>query len=326
MAAEDVAPKLNADLTGALHAWEERWSDYSAHDRPSVLYHYTDAAGFHGICTNGALWASDATFLNDSTELEYTSGVLTEVADELKADYEGELFAGAVLDLMAALVRETVRPMFDVFISCFCSEGDLLSQWRGYPASGGGYAIGFRSDALEASPGMLRRVVYDDPTQRAWLRDLLSPVCEAVHGEWTEEAIRLGADAFTEKITPLITGAIRKAAGSVGANFYDCSFSFKHSKFREEAEWRLVLLAPTDPTLRPDIPRPEVRPGANGLLPYLAPQIAHDNDGNGPIAEVIVGPSRHPTLAAKAAVRLLQSVGYEDGESMVKPSAIPLRV
>jgi hypothetical protein len=116
------------------------------------------------------------------------------------------------------------------------------------------------------------------------------------------------------------------SAGSIGANFIECSFSFKNWGFREESEWRLVLLAPTHESLRPDVPRPEVRPRRDGLVPYLAPELANDDEGNRPIAEVIVGPARHPTLAAKAAVRLLQSVGYKEAEAMVKPSEIPLRV
>ena len=114
--------------------------------------------------------------------------------------------------------------------------------------------------------------------------------------------------------------------GVLGANFYDCSFSFKHRMFAEESEWRLVQLSPTDPKLRPDLPRPQIRTSATGLIPYLSPRLADNHEGKPPIAEVIVGPGRHPELAAKAAVRLLQSVGYQGAETMVKRSEIPLRV
>jgi hypothetical protein len=49
------------------------------------------------------------------------------------------------------------------YIACFCRQPDLLSQWRGYGAVGGGYAVGFVARELaRASSGiLLRKVVYD---------------------------------------------------------------------------------------------------------------------------------------------------------------------
>jgi hypothetical protein len=41
--------------------------------------------------------------------------------------------------------RSVLKP---VYITCFCEDGDLLSQWRGY-ADPGGYAIGFDAAELE---------------------------------------------------------------------------------------------------------------------------------------------------------------------------------
>lgn len=38
---------------------------------PGVLYHYTTVAGFLGILESGSFRATDARFLNDSSELEF---------------------------------------------------------------------------------------------------------------------------------------------------------------------------------------------------------------------------------------------------------------
>jgi hypothetical protein len=38
---------------------------------PAILYQYTDATGLMGILQSGAVWATDARFLNDAAELEY---------------------------------------------------------------------------------------------------------------------------------------------------------------------------------------------------------------------------------------------------------------
>ena len=162
MASKD--PKPTDALTAALEAWAERWTELSTHDIPPILYHYTDAAGFLGICQSRSLWASDATFLNDSTEVAYASGVLQEVIDQLDHEFGGDVGGPHVaLDwLLKLLLDRSWRPDFDVFVSCFCAYGDLLSQWRGYPAPSGGYAIGFHTSAIFDTAGMLRRVVYDE--------------------------------------------------------------------------------------------------------------------------------------------------------------------
>jgi len=36
-----------------------------------MLWHYTDASGLMGIVEHERLWATQTSFLNDSTELEY---------------------------------------------------------------------------------------------------------------------------------------------------------------------------------------------------------------------------------------------------------------
>lgn len=96
------------------------------------------------------LWASNAAFLNDSTELVYMGGVLAEIAQELRAKYNvqadirayaADAYSGTgrwpAEQRRAASVISIVEDaptfpggLFDVYVSCFCSEGDLLSQWR----------------------------------------------------------------------------------------------------------------------------------------------------------------------------------------------------
>lgn len=44
------------------------------------LYHYTSAAGFHGIC-NGEFWITESGFLNDFTEFHVATDIFCEVID-----------------------------------------------------------------------------------------------------------------------------------------------------------------------------------------------------------------------------------------------------
>jgi hypothetical protein len=122
----------------------------------------------------------------------------------------------------------------------------------------------------------------------------------------------------------------RESIGTLGANYYDWSFSFNSplsitSSVKKTSGGSFSSPPPTSRSV-PTSQRPSLRPGPTGLLPYVARKLARDTDGQPPIAEVIVGPGRHPKLAAKAAVRLLQREGYDDAEEMVKHPETPLRV
>lgn len=50
-------------------------------EKGDKLYHYTSAAGFHGIC-NGEFWVTESGFLNDFTEFNIATGIFCEVMDK----------------------------------------------------------------------------------------------------------------------------------------------------------------------------------------------------------------------------------------------------
>jgi hypothetical protein len=319
-------------LKAAYQEWENAWQQRHVEADQQVVYHYTNAAGCLGIVKHQQLWASNAAFLNDSTEVVYIRDVLAEVAEELRAKYEvmADMLAYNA-DAMAGTGRWSARErrtasiigilesgpglataILDVYVSCFCSNGDLLSQWRGYPSSGGGYALGLRSESLRRGGGLLRRVIYDKDTQRQLLRDLLVPIVDRV-----ASADYPADDAWGDSWDWLV----REHLGVVTASLAECSFCFKHPGFEAESEWRLVILHARDVKRRPEDPPPEVRAIRTGLLPYLTRSLESDA-----VAKVVVGPSPQPTLAADAAVQLLSNAGYENARDMVSHSAIPLRV
>src|ERR1700730_1271189 len=108
-----------------------------------VLYHYTSAGGLLGIIESGTLWASDCRFLNDATELSYSTEQLLAALSTLEDDTMGPESGFILPGVVEHLTAETFR----VHVVCFCEDGDLLSQWRGYGADGG-YAVGLGSDRL----------------------------------------------------------------------------------------------------------------------------------------------------------------------------------
>jgi Protein of unknown function (DUF2971) len=239
---------------------------------------------------------------------DHIQQALTYVVSKLDKAYAADIVREFLWVTVDQFERLYIRGM-EVFGVCFCENPDLLRQWRGYPASGGGYAIGFDTAAIAAGR-FLRPIIYDEEAQRRTLRSLLTTQCELLPQAAKE------SDDYRKKCLLL---AVQIATSSL----VDCAFAFKHPKFAEEAEWRLVrvMMREREPPIGGT---PLFRVGGTGLLPYT-PFDLKSRDGRQPISEIIVGPSPHPDLAVGAARRLLESAGY-DAAGMVKRSEIPLRV
>ena len=106
-----------------------------------VLYHYTTVEGLKGIVETNELWATSAYFLNDSAEVIYGYEVLKEALNswissgsEGKASLSTDLAKYLQSGLADRLLNKIVSP---IYLTCFCEDGNLLSQWRSYGASGG---------------------------------------------------------------------------------------------------------------------------------------------------------------------------------------------
>jgi hypothetical protein len=116
----------------------QRW--FALHrDPPTLLYHYTNAAGLFGMLKSKKMWATNSRFLNDPTEMEYAIQLVWAVAQTELAGRGSQIkrLKQAIFDRLQRYQRES-----RVHVACLCAEGDLLSQWRGYGAVGGGYSLG----------------------------------------------------------------------------------------------------------------------------------------------------------------------------------------
>jgi hypothetical protein len=93
--------------------------------------------------------------MNDQTEIAHAARFLSEELDA------GENASGSLPALLAAReILGTLHNFVEVYAACFCTDGDLLSQWRGYTGRGGRYALVFRSEALSTptSPVSLKQL------------------------------------------------------------------------------------------------------------------------------------------------------------------------
>lgn len=138
------------------------------------LLHYTTLAGLSGILSSGALWATDATFLNDSSEITHffderlrklvvddahryaiELGRIPRYLARIVSDGGFDKVIGIEADAWHSALRRVTLAMNRPFVLSLSAPSDdrvrhsgLLSQWRGYGLDGG-YALVFETQKLE---------------------------------------------------------------------------------------------------------------------------------------------------------------------------------
>lgn len=130
--------------------------------------------------STGLVRAADYRFLNDVSEILHTDHLLRElITNKLKES------PAPTLNLLYASLLEGRTFLQDeelVHIFSMTEEADSLSQWRAYARDGKGFTLGFDGRHLanlansEHAQFGLRRVVYDEISQRTALSDALDTI------------------------------------------------------------------------------------------------------------------------------------------------------
>jgi hypothetical protein len=309
---------------------------------PHRLYHYTTINGLVGITSKHSLWASDVRFMNDASELFY--------ATELISDVIAEAFSNVTSEVLKSVLpnRRGVGNWFEYgtspFVTCFCEEGDLLSQWRGYRAGETGYSLGFDFSYLshDLPPSIfLAKVVYDEGEQRRTAREVVET--------WLVTAASLLSKQGNRPEGLFPYPAIFGLQDALTAHH----LCFKHPAFAEEREWRLIkLVNPRGESRLLDYQRmekrfgiqmpehvttvaqaeaegtpPNFRPSPIGLVPYVELRLKDRAGvfvGRLPLWEVVQGPTPTSELSRGSLETYLESCGYGP-HAHVTASRIPLR-
>ncbi|MBI5337085.1 MAG: DUF2971 domain-containing protein [Mycolicibacterium rufum] len=308
-------------------------------DWPSVLYHYTDAAGLMGILkpawpqeiqapvAGGAalLRASDLRYMNDARELSFGAEVMCERLREnaaSKHDEMGEAFEQIADRLSQDLFAPDARHL-RAFAACFCAEGDLLSQWRGYAGGVGGFAIGFPIDVLRfRAIGVAARPPLVPLT--SW-----SPIQDVLYGEARATA---EIDAFLATLRkgwglePNRRWVVLDTDGKphiewLMVSVYRLVARLKHAAFEEEREYRLIYVGGEGHLV-------SMRAAQSGLIPYVSFAMnLPDKDRNpvpeATVADIVVGPGKDQRGQVAAVRDLLQAAGYPPTD--VRASEAPYR-
>lgn len=225
------------------------------------LFHYTGINGLEGIIKNQTLWATHASFLNDTTEIHAFKKRLPDIlrpeikyaVDEwlkLPVGREHIELQGGAAKVIDDLIKDFANEMYDAlhnaaktepYIASFCTtkndrikQHGLLSQWRGY-GQDGGYAIVFDTAQL---------VNLMNKEEERWSYRLIRD--NVVYSSCTDEKIRdeLGDDI--DKILTSISNLLKSPSPEHCENIYDplvsCACRYKHWGFHEEKEVRIVAI------------------------------------------------------------------------------------
>lgn len=265
-----------------------------------LLYHYTSAQGLLGLLGAPAapakLWMTQIHYQNDAAEARHAYELTAYELRRLENRCPNLKRAAAGFYGVPAEGQQWQAPSgFAVTRECTFSlseDGDLLSQWRGYAASGG-YSVGYRFGEIAnfaRHEGLrLSRCIYDEAEQRDLIANELIAIEDAfVRGE-TEGALPGVPDHDRARATASVR--FQRLGHRLAP-------TFKHPSFAEEREWRLIgMIGVNDPRAR-------YRTKDNIIVPYGEIDI-DPRSARYPLrpVEIIVGPGVDFELAT-------QTIGY----------------
>jgi hypothetical protein len=255
------------------------------------LYHYTDLNGLQGIISNQDLWLTDSRYSNDSEEMRTGYGVAHDVLDRkrLQAAAGNDHDSIAFLDSLSQLLA--TPPAEAVYIGCFCLEGNLLSQWRGYAANGTGVS-------LEFDPPRFAYMTGPDSPPKGLMR-----LWKVFYDSTTQTNIMTDAIQFASARTGSVEERAKYAADSI---FFFVP-TFKHHDFHQEDECRLIFTPLPDCTVSP-----RFRVSRGMLVPYYSVNDLTNGSFRLPIKRIVVGPSPHKDINVASVRAMLAAYGYDD--------------
>ena len=339
--AADTAEKVMTDAHNWILRFQSERDQAAAARRPKnfVLYHYTTTDGLKGIIENDELWATSAYYLNDSTEIMYGYRLIDEALRKWREranPAEDSISGGLVYSLQRQfghdyLERNIITP---IYLTCFCEEDNLLSQWRVYGQSGG-YSVGFRvlSEGivygLRPEPNVYSarcvKVEYDRSEQLRRILELLDFLLPIMDDPRVTEAIR-----SLDTLSPFGFGWLSRTISEI---LMDESVAFKNAAFAVEKEWRLVvrsrelLKQGTDDGDHTKLPI-RFRTASGQLTPFVrllpsgAPLPVTGDCKKLPIESVHCGPVGDRASASMAVRMLLDRYDYK--AARIHRSEIPL--
>lgn len=274
------------------------------------VYHYTDGAAAANILEEAKLRATNILYLDDGRDLGHSLEFFREAMAARLHDNP----AAATAELIAVItqylseVGSYVPP--DIWIATFTKERDNTHQWQSVSERGHGIAVGFTAAGVmrgaESGGALLAPCCYDDETKVA----IMTRGLELLENLYEKRRKTYGQPAGTHGLVHYV---VRELA-LFGA-------LMKRSELAHEEEWRLILCNPSQTAVGARRITAIAKPGYTAL--YIDLDIADATDRL-PLCEILVGPSIHQQMTARAFWTLLYKHGYDRAE--VVQSRVPVTI
>jgi hypothetical protein len=252
----------------------EAWSPWRTGDTKRTIYHYTTAAGLHGIVTQRKLRLTHTQHLNDETEGLHGAKAVDQALDILSKQLPtSELVIRLSQAMKTAISQRQIHVEVDggTYVGCFSTECDSLPQWRGYGHHDSAFALAFNAEELF-------KLARGSWGGRCWL--LPVEYDETAFISKMAKALTIAAEEFDDHKS---IEHPQRLLYSLVLHLANYGSALKHHAFKEEREWRLIVLQlPTD-----DIPVQHL-PSAT-FRPYIELDMGNEILANA-LERIIVGP------------------------------------
>ncbi len=257
---------------------------------PKILYHYTTAAGMHGILKSKEIWTSHVLSLNDYAEISYPARTMKKTIEEMISRRSNSSTHRKRLTMMRDGISFFIQWEFaNHYVACFSSERDSLGQWRGYGDQRCGFALGFCRKELKRLAEQNKFELSQCEYGEAQLKRALTDVIEKALRRQVSDSNPWGL--FKHELAPLFS-------------------NFKGLGFKDEKEYRLS--SPFIFFARHGLV-PDVMPKGSMVVPihkFLLTDPPMKDRGASipyeidfPLKEIVIGPNPHPDNHMKSLVK-----------------------
>ncbi|MEC3651400.1 DUF2971 domain-containing protein [Bacillus subtilis] len=271
---------------------------------PKILYHYTNIYGLEGILKNKEFWVSNASFLNDKTEIRYTLALSREIL--LKLCEERQIDESEYLSFFEVFVKSRLEEIsLEYYLLSFCTNPDSNLLWSNY-SNNDGYNISFKfpdigvdyQDETGVYPWSAY-VIYDKNEQRKILKEYIERIIEIVDYIGSLE---------TEELEEVIFDRLGVVLGALKLS----SLFFKDECFSQEEEFRIAFTKDKDTFCR-------ISNGA--FIPYITAGFKKES-----VTGITIGPKNNMDITMEGLVQFLNLHEYNHiTKDAIRKSCIPYR-
>lgn len=315
--------------------------EYFTQPIPKEVWHYTNLAGFRGILSSSAIWATEAHFTTDDSEFVHALEVATDFLKSMTAkDSYQKRGIDTVLEIVtSAFDKGALSPdKSEVFVASFSATADLEGQWEQYADKARGVSLAFDLTAIRPPYDLNFAItfapcLYAKADKEELIKGAVSHTIETVarlHWETEDHqwvagqlktwmmiqriyGLEIDRAAFEANMQDKRDVQLREAHTRSLFDMLRVASHCKKESFSQEQEWRLAL-----PHLRskPLTHNVVLYRGPKNDIPYIATTLFQPTKAL-PVTRVMVGPR---CKDQKEIQEILNAYGYS---VPVVPSSIP---